>query len=127
MLLRGILYPLALLLCILIFAKVRARRVRQAVLLIVSYALYISWGAWFAAVLLASTVMNYLLGKWLRRKRSGLTLSIGILLNLALLSTFKYLPEAAVQHSSVVVAMVLASCVAPRNLVLDLPGHELPV
>jgi alginate O-acetyltransferase complex protein AlgI len=96
MLLRGILYPLALLLCILIFAKVRSRRVRQAVLLIVSYALYISWGAWFAAVLLASTVMNYLVGRWLRRKRSGLTLSIGILLNLALLSTFKYLPEAAV-------------------------------
>src|SRR5208337_1665002 len=43
-----------------------------------------------------STVMNYLVGEWLRRKRSGLTLSVGILLNLALLSTFKYLPEAAV-------------------------------
>ena len=40
--------------------------------------------------------MNYLVGEWIRRKRSGLTLSVGILLNLALLSTFKYLPEATV-------------------------------
>jgi len=93
---RYILYALALLLCTVIFAKVRSRPVRQAVLLIASYALYISWGPWFAAVLLTSTVMNYLLGAWLRRKRSGFNLSIGILLNLALLSTFKYLPEAAI-------------------------------
>ena len=94
---RFILYVLALPLCAAIFARVRSRTVRQAVLLIASYALYISWGVWFACVLLASTVMNYLLGAWLREKRSGLTLSIGILLNLALLSTFKYLPEAAIQ------------------------------
>ena len=40
--------------------------------------------------------MNYLVGEWIRRKPSGVTLSIGIFLNLALLSTFKYLPEAAV-------------------------------
>ena len=77
-------------------AKVRSRPVRQATLLIASCALYLTWGAWFAAVLLTSTVMNYLVGGWIRRKRSGLTLSVGILLNLALLSTFKYLPEAAV-------------------------------
>ncbi len=92
---RYILYVLALLFCTIIFAKIRARAARQAVLLIASYALYISWGAWFAAVLLTSTVMNYLLGSWLRQKRSGRTLSIGILLNLALLTTFKYFPEAA--------------------------------
>jgi alginate O-acetyltransferase complex protein AlgI len=93
---RYILYALALLVCAVIFARVRSQRVRQAVLLIASYALYISWGAWFAAVLLTSTVMNYLLGAWLLRKRSGFVLSIGILLNLALLSTFKYLPQAAI-------------------------------
>jgi alginate O-acetyltransferase complex protein AlgI len=77
-------------------AKVRSRPLRQATLLIASSALYLTWGIWFAAILLTSTVMNYLVGEWLRRKRSGLTLSVGILLNLALLSTFKYLPEAAV-------------------------------
>jgi len=90
-------YTLAFLLCLAIFAKVRSQRIRQATLLIASYVLYLSWGAWFAAVLLTSTVMNYLVGEWLRRKRSGVTLSVGILLNLLLLSTFKYLPEAAVR------------------------------
>ena len=78
------------------FAKVRSHRVRQAVLLVSSYALYVSWQAWFLAVLLTSTVMNYLLGEWLRRKRSAFVLWTGILLNLALLGSFKYLPEAAV-------------------------------
>jgi alginate O-acetyltransferase complex protein AlgI len=92
---RLILYPSALVLCWSIFAKVRARQARQSVLLIVSYALYFSWGVWFAAVLFTSTAMNYAVGRWLRRKQSGLILSAGIFLNLALLCTFKYLPEAA--------------------------------
>src|ERR1017187_5329441 len=96
MLLRGILYVLVFLPCVVIFAKVRSRAVRQAVLLIGGYALYLTWGAWFAVVLLASTVMNFLLGKWLQRKPAGLILAIGILLNLALLGSFKYLPEVAV-------------------------------
>jgi len=86
----------AFLLCAVILAKVRSRPIRRATLLIASYALYLTWGVWFAAVLLVSTVMNYLVGECLRRKSSGVTLSIGIFLNLVLLSTFKYLPEAAV-------------------------------
>jgi len=90
------LYALALLLCTVIFARVRSRTVRQAVLLLASYALYVSWGTWFAAVLFTSTVMNYLVAGRLRRNRSTVSLAIGILLNLALLSTFKYLPEAAI-------------------------------
>ena len=68
---------------------------RQLVLLIGSYGLYLSWGAWFGSVLLASTLMNFLLGKWLRRRPTRLALITGILLNLALLGSFKYLPEAA--------------------------------
>jgi alginate O-acetyltransferase complex protein AlgI len=95
MLFRGTLYSLTFLLCIAVFAKVRSRALRQAVLLIACYAFYLTWGAWFALVLLASTVMNFLLGKWLQRKSSGLVLWIGILLNLALLAGFKYLPEFA--------------------------------
>jgi len=95
MLLRGFLYVLVFLLCVAVFAKVRSRAVRQTVLLICCCALYLTWGYWFAAVLLTSTVMNFLLGKWLQRKPSGLLLSIGILLNLALLGGFKYLPEIA--------------------------------
>ena len=95
MLFRAVLYGLVFPVCVVVFAKVRSRAVRQPVLLIGSYVLYLTWGAWFAAVLLASTVLNFLLGKWLRRNPSGLVLSTGILLNLALLGSFKYLPEIA--------------------------------
>ncbi|MGB8013066.1 MAG: MBOAT family O-acyltransferase [Terriglobales bacterium] len=94
MLLREVSYGLVFLLCVVVFAKVHSRVVRQFVLLIGCCALYLTWGAWFAAVLLASTIMNFLLGKWLQRRPSALVLSIGILLNLALLGSFKYLPEA---------------------------------
>ena len=95
-LLQSVLYGLSFLLCAVVFATVRARKVRLAVLLIASYALYLTWGLWFGAVLLTSTVMNFLIGKWLQRNPSGTALTTGIVLNLALLSTFKYLPEIAV-------------------------------
>lgn len=93
---RGVLYAVVFLVCVAVFAKVRSRRVRQAVLLVGSCAIYLAWGYWFAAVLVTSTVMNFLLGKSLRRKPSELVLGIGIVLNLALLSVFKYLPAVAV-------------------------------
>src|ERR1039458_7060986 len=96
MLVRGVLYSLVFVLGVTVCAKVRLRAVRQWVLLIGSYALYLSWGSWFAGVLLFSTLMNYLLGKWLQREPSRLALSVGILLNLALLGSFKYLPEVSV-------------------------------
>lgn len=99
-LLQGILYCLVFVACIATCAKVRSPRVRQGVLLISSYALYLTWGPWFALVLLTSTVMNFLVGAWLRRKPTGAVLATGILLNLALLSSFKYLPEVAA-HSLV--------------------------
>jgi D-alanyl-lipoteichoic acid acyltransferase DltB (MBOAT superfamily) len=95
-LLRAILYILIYSLSVVVLAKARSRKVRQAVLLLASYALYVSWGAWFAAVLLGSTVMNFLVGEWLRRKPAKPVLALGILLNLALLSSFKYVPEMAV-------------------------------
>jgi len=83
--------------CAAILAKTRSRRVRQGTLLIASYGLYLTWAPWFAAILLASTIANYFVGQWLHRKRSGYALSIGILFNLALLGSFKYLPDAVPQ------------------------------
>ena len=65
---QGILYCLLFLLCVVIFAKVRSRIARQTVLLIASYALYVTWGPWFAAVLASSTVLNFLIGRWLQRR-----------------------------------------------------------
>lgn len=95
MLLRGILYCLLFLVCVVVLAKARSRSVRQSVILMASYALYLTWVPWFAGVLIASTVMNFLLGRRLRREGSGAILSVGIFLNLALLAVFKYLPEVA--------------------------------
>ena len=92
---RVILCGVTLLLGVVVFAKVRSRRLRQAVLLAGSYGLYVTWGAWFAAVLFTSTVVNFLLGRWLRQKPSSLVLWTGILFNLALLGSFKYLPGIA--------------------------------
>ncbi len=97
--LQAILYCALFLICALVFAEVRSRTARQAVLLLSSYVLYLAWGTWFIAVLLFSTGMNFLLGRWLRRTPSGGVLATAILLNLALLSTFKYLPGAAVHFS----------------------------
>ncbi len=95
MLFQVALYVLVYLICFVVCAKVPSRQVRQLVLLAGSYALYVSWGAWFALVLLASTIVNYLVGFRLRRKPEAPILVLGILLNLILLATFKYLPEAA--------------------------------
>jgi alginate O-acetyltransferase complex protein AlgI len=93
---RAILWILLFLLCVAVCAKVRSRNTRQAVLLIASYVFYLSWGAWFSLILLTSTVMNFLVGRWLRRRNSWPILATGVVLNLALLGTFKYWPEAAI-------------------------------
>src|ERR1017187_6077061 len=96
MLVRGILYILIFLAVVAIFAKFRSPKVRQSALLVASCALYLSWGLWFGAVLLASIVMNYLVGAWIRRQPTAPALSTGLVLNLALLSVFKYLPGIAI-------------------------------
>jgi len=96
MLLRGSLYGIAFLLCLVVVANIRSPRIRQLVLLLASCGLYLTWTRWFFAVLLTSTVMNFLLGRALRRNQSGALLATGILLNLILLSTFKYVPAIAV-------------------------------
>ena len=96
MFLRGISYALTFLIWVAIVTNVRSAKFRQIVLLIASYGLYVAWARWFTAVLLTSTVFNYFFGRLLRRKPSGAVLAIGILLNLSLLSAFKYLPPIAV-------------------------------
>ena len=95
-LLRGLLYAVALLAGVLVFSKVRSLRTRQVFLLIVSYALYLTWGTWFLLVLLTSTAMNFLVGSWLRRRPSAFVVWAGLAFNLLLLVVFKYLPRVAV-------------------------------
>ncbi len=86
--------------CAITLANIRARGIRQAVLIAASFGLYLTWTPWFAAVLFTSIVVNFLVGKWLRRNQSGLPLSLGVFLNLALLCAFKYLPELAIHTQS---------------------------
>ncbi len=86
-------YAVAFFLCLAILAKIRSHRLRQAMLLLASYALYFSWGKWFAAVLITSIIVNFAIGRVLRRNPSGYLLVVGLIFNLLLLSTFKYLPE----------------------------------
>jgi D-alanyl-lipoteichoic acid acyltransferase DltB (MBOAT superfamily) len=93
MLFQSACYGLLFLVCVAVFAKVRSRIVRLAVLLASSIALYLTWQPWFAAVLLTSIVVNFLFGKWLRAKPHWLPLSAGIFFNLALLAAFKYMPQ----------------------------------
>ena len=96
MLLTGLLYGIALLIGLLVLGKFRSHKVRQSVLLLASYALYLTWGVWFGAVLLASTVMNFLVGRWLKRQPAAAVLWAGLGFNLALLAVFKYIPGIAV-------------------------------
>jgi alginate O-acetyltransferase complex protein AlgI len=85
--------------CVAICSQTRSHRVRKIALLVASYALYLTWTPWFALILLASAIINFLIGQWLRKDPGAVPLTVGILLNLLLLGTFKYLPEAAA-HSS---------------------------
>ena len=65
---------------------------RQLLLLLASYLFYGNWGIGFLAVLIVSSLMNYLCGLALRRNATAPRLWIGIAVNLLPLAFFKYLP-----------------------------------
>ena len=94
--LQAILYVGVFLVTMAVFARVRQHTPRQWTLLVASYILYLTWIKWFAAVLLLSTLVNYLVGQWLRKRPTWPALTGGIVFNLALLCSFKYLPELAI-------------------------------
>jgi alginate O-acetyltransferase complex protein AlgI len=85
-------YAVGLVILWLLAMRIRSTKARQWLYLLASYAFYASWGPWFLIVLLFSSLMNYGLGEWLKKRTSSGRLWTGILLNVALLSTFKYLP-----------------------------------
>lgn len=91
------LYIVVFLIEVAVMWNVRSVRVRQAALLLGSCIVYLSWTRWFFAVLLVSVVMNFLLGEWVRRRPYWPALTSGVVLNLVLLSSFKYLPAFAIQ------------------------------
>ena len=112
---QGICYVLLFLMCVGLFATVRSRRVRQTFLLLASFALYLTWVPWFAGVLVASILVNFLIGKWLRRNPSWLPLVTGIVFNLGLLSVFKYVPELAI-HTQLNALQSLSNLALPLGI-----------
>ncbi len=92
---QALLYVIVLPLAWLLLWPLKTTRSRQVLLLITSYALYASWGLRFLALLISSSLANYGLGLFLRRKTSVARLWLGIAVNVAQLGTFKYLPTMA--------------------------------
>lgn len=71
----------------------RSITTRQGLFLVASYVFYASWGGLgFLAVLLLSTVMNYVCGSLLRRQPTLSRLWVGVGLNILILGFFKYIP-----------------------------------
>jgi alginate O-acetyltransferase complex protein AlgI len=87
-----LLYSLAVLIVWLIAMRLRSVKTRQILYLLASWIFYYSWGGWLIGILLFSSLMNYGLGEWLKKKITAGRLWVGLLANLALLCTFKYLP-----------------------------------
>jgi alginate O-acetyltransferase complex protein AlgI len=76
----------------LVAMRQRSVTARQVLYLVASWLFYYSWGSWLIGLLIFSSLMNYALGEWLKRRITAGRLWTGILLNLAFLSVFKYLP-----------------------------------
>jgi len=72
--------------------RLASAKVRQVLILAVSYGLYASWGIDFLIVLIVSSLVNYICGEALRRKVTSWRLCIGVVCNLLPLAFFKYLP-----------------------------------
>ncbi len=78
----------------------RHRNGREIVLLAASYFFYFSWGASFLALLVVSSLVNFLLGEYLRHKPDKSRLWVAVGFNLLVLALFKYLPGMGIAHSS---------------------------
>jgi len=93
---QALCYGLIFLVCVVILATSRGRSLRQAVLLVASLGLYLTWHLWLAVILVTSIAVNYLFGELLRAKPHWLPLSAGVIFNLAQLSAFKFVPQLAI-------------------------------
>ncbi len=85
----------------LLWRRLHGRTGREVVLLAASYFFYFSWGANFLALLVFSSLVNFLLGEYLRRKPDKSRLWVAVGFNLLVLALFKYLPGMSFTHGSV--------------------------
>jgi alginate O-acetyltransferase complex protein AlgI len=77
----------------LLWRSLRSGKQKQLLLLLAGYLFYAGWQTWLVSVLIFSSLMNYILGRYLRRRPSARHLWLGLSFNLALLALFKYLPS----------------------------------
>lgn len=89
---------------------------RQVLMLCISYLLYASWGWKFLGLLILSSLLNYGLGEVLRRKQSVTVLWAGIILNVAVLGAFKYLPAVLPMLPAPLLGAALADIVLPIGI-----------
>src|SRR6267143_6993188 len=89
---HALLYVVVAVLAWVVSGRLKNARARRGLMLGASYVLYASWGLLFLGLLVFSSLLNYALGVALSRRPSGATLAGGVLCNLALLGTFKYVP-----------------------------------
>ena len=113
---QALLYVIVLPVAWLLLWPLKSARSRQALLLTVSYGLYASFGLRFLALLISSSFLNYGLGILLRRKPSVARLWLGIVFNVVLLGTFKYLPALAPLLPASPVSHSLASIALPVGI-----------
>ncbi|HEY6340664.1 MAG TPA: MBOAT family O-acyltransferase [Bryobacteraceae bacterium] len=100
----------------LVAMRLRSVTARQSLYLVASWLFYLSWGSWLIVVLLFSSLMNYALGEWLKKRITAGRLWTGIILNLALLSIFKYLPLLATVAPSGSPLLLLKRVVFPLGV-----------
>lgn len=89
---------------------------RQALLLFTSYLLYAIWGLGFFGLLILSSVMNFLLGRFIKGRPSAGRLWIGIAANVVLLGIFKYASELAPLLSHTRLAPEISHIVLPIGI-----------
>jgi alginate O-acetyltransferase complex protein AlgI len=85
-------YAIGVVVVWLVAMQLRSVTARQWLYLAASWIFYFSWGSWLIGVLIFSSLINYVLGEWLKKRITAGRLWTGIIFNLALLSVFKYLP-----------------------------------
>jgi alginate O-acetyltransferase complex protein AlgI len=111
-----LLYVVVILTTWLLFVRLRNLTPRQILMVSGSCILYGSWGLGFLGLLILSSVMNYVLAVMLRRHPSPTRLWVGILMNVTLLSTFKYLPGIASLLPHTFVNKVFSHIVLPVGI-----------
>jgi alginate O-acetyltransferase complex protein AlgI len=89
---QSVLYLCLLTLMWLIAMALRRPALRRVALLLASYFFYLTWGAAFVLVLVASSLFNFLWGRLLLSRRQASVLWIGLAVNILLLASFKYVP-----------------------------------